>query len=114
MRYEFLLPQHSLILDALVAAVLLTILGLTSSFVIQALVDSVSVLERNPPLPHLSLGTLLVTLARAGFLDLRSCPLACLRRRIYAEPVFSYHRHLPGLPLTLNDFDQKQVYAIVS
>jgi ABC-type bacteriocin/lantibiotic exporter with double-glycine peptidase domain len=114
MRYEFLPPQHSLILDAPVAAVLLTILGLTLSFVIQALVDSVFVPGRKPALNHLGLGTLLVTLARAGFLDLRSCLLACLSWRIHAEPVFSYHRHLPGLPLTLNGLNEKQGYVIVS
>ena len=95
--------------------VLLTILGLTSSFVIQTLVDSVFVLGRNPALNDLGLGILLIMLARAGFRDLRSCLSACLSRRIHAETVFSYHRHLPGLPLTLNGLDGKQrVYVIVS
>ena len=72
--------SHLLSLDALVAAVLLTILGLTSSFFIQALVDFIFVLGRKPALNWLGLGMLLVTLARAGFLGLRSYLLAHLSR----------------------------------
>ena len=105
MRYPLiklrsLLPHHRLILDALFAAVLLTILGLTSSFFIQALVDFTFVLGRKPALNWLGLGMLLVTLARAGFLGLRSYLLAHLSPRIDAETVPGYHRHLLGLPLT--------------
>jgi len=43
---------------------------------------------------------LVVTLARAGFLELRSYLLAHLSQRIDAETVLNYHRHLLGLPLT--------------
>jgi ATP-binding cassette subfamily B protein len=94
------LPHYHLFLDALIAAVLLTILGLTSSFFIQALVDFVFVLGRTPALNWLGLGMLLVTLARAGFLALRSHLLAHLSKRIDADTVLGYHRHLLGLPLT--------------
>jgi hypothetical protein len=59
MRYRIPLPQHHLILDAFVAAVLLTILRLASSLLIQALLDSVFILGRKPTprshqLAHLS------------------------------------------------------------
>ena len=64
------LPHSRLFLDAFFAAVLMTILGLTSSFFIQALVDFVFVLGRKPALNWLGLGMLLVTLARFGFLGL--------------------------------------------
>ena len=101
MWYRVLLPHHHLILDALVAAVLLAILGLTSSFFIQALVDSVFVLGRKPALNWLGLGMLLVMLARAGFFGLRSHLLAHLSRRIEAETVIGYHRRPQGLPLDL-------------
>jgi len=97
---SLLLPHHRLFLDALLAAVLMTILGLTSSFFIQALVDYVFVLGQKPALNWLGLGMLLVTLARAGFLGLRSYLLAHLSQRIDAETVLGYHRHLLGLPLT--------------
>jgi len=60
MWFTFLLPHDRLILDTLVAAVLLTVLALTWSFFIQA-----------PALNSLESGTLLVTLARAGFRDWR-------------------------------------------
>ena len=98
--FSLLLPHSHLFLDALIAAVLMTILGLTSSFFIQALVDFVFVLGRKPALNWLGLGMLLVMLARAGFLGLRSHLLAHLSRRIDAETVLGYHRHLLGLPLT--------------
>lgn len=97
--YSLFLPHHNLFLDTLTAAVLTTILGLTSSFFIQALVDSVFVLGRKPTLNRLGLGMLLVTLSRAGFLGLRSCLLAHLSRRIEADTVRSCHRYLLGLPL---------------
>jgi ATP-binding cassette subfamily B protein len=97
--YLLLLPHSRLFLDALFAAVLMTILGLTSSFFIQALVDVVFVLGRKPALNWLGLGMLLVTLARAVFQGLRSYLLARLSQRIDAETVLGYHRHLLGLPL---------------
>jgi ATP-binding cassette subfamily B protein len=97
--YMLLLPHSRLFLDALFAAVLMTILALTSSFFIQALVDVVFVLGRKPALNWLGLGMLLVTLARAVFQGLRSCLLARLSQRIDAETVLGYHRHLLGLPL---------------
>src|SRR3989442_6024055 len=102
MRYRVLLPQQHLILDALFAAVLLTILGLTSSIFIQALVDSVFVLGQKPAFNCLGLGMLLVSLARAGFFAPRSYLSTHLRRRIDAETVIGYHRHLLGLPLTFS------------
>src|SRR5712691_10833372 len=79
---SLLLPHHRLFLDALLAAVLMTILGLTSSFFIQALVDFVFVLGRTPALNWLGLGMLLVTLARVSLLGLRSYLLAHLSYRI--------------------------------
>jgi ABC-type multidrug transport system fused ATPase/permease subunit len=99
-QYRKLSPQHHLTLDARVAAVLMTILGLSSSFFIQALVDFVVVRGQIPALSWLGLGMLLVTLARAGFFALRSRLLAYLSQRINAEAVRGYHRHLPGLPQT--------------
>src|SRR5581483_3897318 len=91
---------------------LMTILGLTSSLFIQALVDSVFVRRRTPALNWLGLGMLLVTLARAGFLALRSYLLAHLSRRIDADTVIGYHRHLLGLPLTF--FYSRRTGEIVS
>jgi ATP-binding cassette, subfamily C, bacteriocin exporter len=109
---SLVLPHRRLFLDALIAAVLLTVLGLTSSFFIQALVDFVFVLGRKPALNWLGLGMLLVSLARAGFLGLRSCLLTHLSQRIDAETVLGYHRHLLGLPLTF--FNSRRTGEILS
>ena len=110
--HSLLLPHYHLFLDALLAAVLMTVLGLTSSFFIQALVDVVFILGRKPTLNWLGLGMLFVTLARAGFQGLRSYLLAHLSQRIDAETVLGYHRHLLGLPLSF--FSSRRTGEILS
>ncbi len=110
--HSLLLPHYHLFLDALLAAVLMTVLGLTSSFFIQALVDVVFILGRKPTLNWLGLGMLFVTLARAGFQALRSYLLAHLSQRIDAETVLGYHRHLLGLPLSF--FSSRRTGEILS
>jgi ATP-binding cassette subfamily B protein len=97
---SILLPHYRLFLDACLAAVSMTILGLALSFFIQVLVDFVLVQGQTPTLNWLAAGMLLVTLARAGFLAVRSYLLAHLSMRIDAETMLGYHRHLLGLPLS--------------
>ncbi len=97
---SLLLPHQRLFLDVLLAAVLMTVLGLTSSFFIQAPVDFVFVLGRTPALNWLGLEMPLVSVSRAGFLGLSACLLTHLSQRIDAEAVMGYHRHLLGLPLS--------------
>ena len=109
---SLVIPYRRLFLDALLAAILMTILGLTSSFFIQALVDFVFVLGRAPALNWLGLGMLLVTMARTGFLMLRSHLLVHLSQRIDAETVLGYHRHLLGLPLSF--FHSRRTGEILS
>ncbi len=109
---SLLLPHRRLFLDVLLAAVLMTILGLASSFFIQALVDFVFVLGRKPALNWLGLGMLIVLLARTAFQALRTYLLAHLSQRIDADTVLGYHRHLLGLPLTF--FAARQTGEILS
>ena len=97
---SLLRPHLHLFLDVLLAAVLLTILGLTSSFFIQGLIDFVFLLGRKPALNWLGLGMLIVLMARSAVLALRTYLLAHLCQRIDADTVMKYHRHLVGLPLT--------------
>ena len=97
---RLLTPHRRLFLDALLAAVLMTVLSLTSSFFIQALVDFVFVLGRQPALNLLTLGMLLILSARTAFQALRTYLLAHLSLRIDAETGLGFHRHLLGLPLT--------------
>jgi ABC-type bacteriocin/lantibiotic exporter with double-glycine peptidase domain len=96
---RFLLPHRRLFLDALLAAVLMTLLSLSTSFFIQALVDFVFVLGRKPALNWLSLGMLAVLFARTVFQGLRTYLLAHLSLRIDADTVLGFHRHLLELPL---------------
>jgi ATP-binding cassette subfamily B protein len=109
---SLVLPHRRLFLDALIAAVLMTFLGLTSSLFIQTLVDFVFILGRKPALNWLGLGMLLVSLARVCFLGLRSYLLTHLSQRIDAETVLGYHRHLLGLPLTF--FNSRRTGEILS
>jgi ATP-binding cassette, subfamily C, bacteriocin exporter len=109
---SLLLPHSRLFLDACLAAVSMTILGLSSSFFIQVLVDVVLVQGQTPTLNWLAAGMLLVTLARAGFLAVRSYLLAHLSMRIDAETMLGYHRHLLGLPLSF--FTSRRTGEILS
>jgi ATP-binding cassette, subfamily C, bacteriocin exporter len=92
--------QQHLVLDALSAAVLVTILGLASSFFIQTLVDDVIVLGQTHALNWLGLGMLAVVSTRTAFLGLRTHLLTQISQRIEADVVMRYHVHLLGLPLS--------------
>ena len=91
--------HRKLFLDALLAAVLMTILGLASAFFIQVLVDFVFLVGAEPTLNWLGLGMLLVLGARVAFHGLRAYLLAHLSHRIDADIVLGYHHHVLGLPL---------------
>ena len=108
----FLLPHYRLFLDACLAAVSMTLLGLALSYFIQVLVDSVLVQKQTPALNTLAFGMLIVMFARAGFLGVRSHLLAHLSRGIDADTVLGYHRHLLGLPLTF--FSSRRAGEILS
>ncbi len=91
--------HRKLFLDALLAAVLLTILGLASAFFIQLLVDFVFLVGAESTLNWLGLGMLLVLGARVAFHGLRAYLIAHLSHRIDADVVLGYHHHVLGLPL---------------
>ena len=91
--------HRKLFLDALLAAVLLTILGLATAFFIQLLVDFVFLVGAESTLNWLGLGMLLVLGARVAFHGLRAYLIAHLSHRIDADVVLGYHHHVLGLPL---------------
>ncbi len=97
--WSLLRPHRKLFAHALLAAVLITILGLSSSFFIQILVDVVFVAEREPTLNWLGAGMMLVLLARTGLQAFQTYLLAHLSQRIDTEIALGYHHHLLGLPL---------------
>jgi multidrug efflux pump subunit AcrA (membrane-fusion protein) len=106
MRYRIFQPQSRLILDAFVAAVLLTILGLTSSFFIQVLVDCVFVHQQK-------LSSIWLGLSVFG---LRSHLFAHLSRGIHAGTVLGYRRHLRGLPYkyALSSLEDLRTFFLVT
>ncbi len=104
--------HRKLFLDTLLAAVLMTILGLALSFFIQVLVDFVFLVGAEPALNWLGLGMLLVLCARVSFLGLRVYLLVHLSHRIDADIVLGYHHHLLGLPL--NFFWNRRTGEILS
>lgn len=109
---RFLAPYRRSFLVAFFAAVLMTILSLTSSFFIQALVDSVFVHGRTAILYWLTLGMLAALLARTVFQGLRSFLLARLSMRIDADVMMGLHRHLLGLPLSF--FQRRKTGEVLS
>ncbi len=112
-RLHSILRRHfHLFLDVLIAAALITILGLASSFFIQAFIDFVFVTRRKPALNWLGLGMLVVLLARSAFQALRTYLLAHLSQRIGADTGMHYYRHLLGLPLTF--FASRETGEILS
>ena len=98
-RWTPLLPHKKLFSHALLAAVLVTILGLSSAFFIQILVDFVFVTGRELTLNWLGAGMLLVVISRVGLQGFQAYLLAHLSRRIDTEITLGYHHHLLGLPL---------------
>ena len=97
--WELVSFHRKLFLDALIAAVLMTVLALSSAFFIQVLVDFVIPSRSAATLNWLGIGMLLVLIIRAGLLALRSYLLAHFGQRIDAEIVLGYHHHVLGLPL---------------
>jgi Biotin-lipoyl like len=93
MRYRAFLPDHRLLLDALTAAVLLAILGLSYSNLIQDIPAS------NQP--------------RSGSFDLGPRLLAHLSRMIGVETESIHHRHLLGLPLAFLITHERTVRAFL-
>lgn len=110
--YRLLAPHRWIFLEALLAAVLMTLLTLFSSFFIQTLVDFVFVAGRRSTLNWLALGMLLVLVARVAFQGLRAYLLAHLSQRLDAETVIGYFRHLLGLPLSF--FNARRTGEILS
>jgi ATP-binding cassette subfamily B protein len=97
--WTLLSVHRKLFLDALAAAVTMTLLALATAFFIQVLVDFVVPSKRTATLNWLGLGMLLVLLTRAVLMALRGYLLAHLGQRIDAEVILAYHHHVLGLPL---------------
>jgi ATP-binding cassette subfamily B protein len=98
--------------EAFVCALLMTGLGLATSYFLQQLVDSVLARGESRLLNALGAGMVCVLLFRALFSVLRQYLLAHLGRRIDLGLIAGYARHVLRLPLRF--FEMRQVGDILS
>jgi ATP-binding cassette subfamily B protein len=107
-----LLCHKGLLGAAFVCALLMTVLGIGTSYYIQHLVDSVLVRHERRLLHALGVGMLVVVLFRTLFSVLRQYLLAHVSRQVDLRLIYAYARHLLGLPLSF--FSGKRVGEITS
>jgi ATP-binding cassette subfamily B protein len=112
-RFLGLLRLHrGVLVEAIVCAVLMTLLGISTSYFVQHLVDSVFVMGETRLLNALGIGMLVILLFRTLFGMLRHYLLAHVGRKIDLSLISGYARHLLALPL--NFFEMRQVGEILS
>jgi ATP-binding cassette subfamily B protein len=112
-RFLSLLAGHtSILIETFFCAILITLLGLASSYFIQHLVDSVLVRHEERLLNALGIGMALVIVFRALFAALRQYLLAHVGRKIDLALTSGYSRHLLRLPLRF--FEMRRVGEILS
>ena len=112
-RFLRLLGSHtSVLVEALVCALLMTVLGISTSYFIQHLVDSVLVRNEGRLLNALGIGMVLIALFRTLFGAFRQYLLAHVGRKADLALIAGYARHLLGLPLRF--FETRRVGEILS
>jgi HlyB family type I secretion system ABC transporter len=112
-RFLGLLSAHTPILaEAFVCALLMTVLGISTSYFIQHLVDSVLVRNEGRLLNALGIGMVLVVLFKTLFGVLRQYLLAHIGRQVDLTLIAGYARHILGLPLRF--FEMRRVGEILS
>jgi ATP-binding cassette subfamily B protein len=112
-RFVRLLRGHTpLLAEAFLCALLMTLLGVGTSYFVQHLVDSVLVRRETRLLNALGVGMGLIVLFRASFGVLRQYLLAHVGRKIDLALVGGYFRHLLGLPLRF--FEMRRAGEILS
>ncbi len=112
-RFLGLLAGHrALMTEAFFCALLLTVLGLSTSYFIQHLVDSVLVRHEERLLNALGVGMLLVVVFRVLFAILRQYLLAHAGRKVDLGLIAGYARHVLRLPLHF--FELRRVGEILS
>ena len=105
-------PHRRIVFEAFLAAVLLTLLGLSTSFYIQHLVDSVLVHGRARLLNALGIGMLAIVGFRTLFQVLRSYLLVHLSRKLDLTLMSDYMRHVLTLPISF--FESRRTGDVLS
>jgi ATP-binding cassette subfamily B protein len=112
-RFLGLLSSHTPVLvEAFICALLMIVLGISTSYFIQHLVDSLLVRGEGRLLNALGIGMVLIVVFRTLFGLLRQYLLAHVGRKVDLTLIAGYARHLLGLPL--NFFEMRQVGEIHS
>jgi ATP-binding cassette subfamily B protein len=112
-RFLGLLSAHTPVLaEAFLCALLMTVLGVATSYFLQHLVDSVLVRHEGRLLNALGLGMLLILLFQTLFGMLRQYLVAHVGRKVDLALIAGYARHILGLPLQF--FEMRRVGEILS
>jgi ATP-binding cassette subfamily B protein len=107
-----LAPHAGLLAEAFACALLMTVLGVSTSYFIQHLVDSVLVRGEGRLLNALGIGMVLLLVFRTLFGMLRQYLVAYVSRKVDLELISGYARHLLSLPLRF--FEMRRVGEILS
>jgi ATP-binding cassette subfamily B protein len=107
-----LAPHTSVFLEAFFCALLMTLLGLSTSYFIQHLVDTVLPHHEGRLLNGLAVGMVLILVFRCLFGMLRQYLVAHVSRKVDLTLVAGYSRHLLTLPMRF--FEMRRVGEILS
>jgi ATP-binding cassette, subfamily C, bacteriocin exporter len=112
-RFWKLLSAHrGVLLEGVVCALVMTLLGISTSYFVQHLVDSVLVRGETKLLNALGIGMIILMLFKTMFGVLRHYLLAYVGRKVDLSLIAGYARHILSLPM--NFFEMRQVGEILS
>jgi len=112
-RFLGLLGCHTgLLVEAVFCAILMTILGVSTSYFVQHLVDSVLVRQEVRLLNALGVGMVLVVVFRTLFGILRQYLLVHIGRKVDLGLISGYMRHILTLPMSF--FETRRVGEVLS
>jgi ATP-binding cassette subfamily B protein len=112
-RFLGLLALHTPVLaEAFACALLMTLLGLSTSYFVQHLVDSVLIRHERLLLNALGIGMVLIVLFKTLLGVLRQYLVAYVGRKVDLALIAGYARHILRLPMSF--FEMRQVGEILS
>ncbi len=112
-RFIFIMKEYrGVLLEAAICALLMTLLGITTSYFIRHLVDSVLVRSETQMLNALGIGMAMVVVFRTLFGLLRQYLLAHVGRRVDLNLSSCYARQILNLPVSF--FEMRRVGEIIS
>ncbi|HJS06319.1 MAG TPA: peptidase domain-containing ABC transporter [Pirellulales bacterium] len=112
-RFCGLLGGHMpIVIEAVICAILMTLLGVATSYYVQHLVDSVLVRHEERLLHALGIGMVIIVIFRTLLGALRQYLLAHVGRKIDLALIAGFSRHLLRLPLKF--FEMRRVGEILS